>query len=361
MAGLWLTLALAVGEAWGCSTPVFRYALERWEPSPYGLVIFHRGPLDANQQAWVKALRQTGLEGNGHANVATATVDLDTDTNATTRALWVAQTNAVLPWMVLRYPDSEPGDPAAWTAPFNGVNVRDLLDSPARREIARRIAAGDSAVWVLVEGGDTRADNEMAGLLENELKKAAATLEIPTEAPGDNETNAVQLKFNCSLLRLSRANAAERVLLANMLSLDEELAAAKTPVAVPIFGRGRALCALPSRQIKPEVIAEAISFLRGACSCEVKELNPGIDLLLAADWNAAVEGKRLSDTPPPALVGLGALAEPAKTNSPLPVVAAGTPAPPPAPLRRNLLYFGLGLAVAVGAVSVLISRRRRLD
>jgi hypothetical protein len=28
-----------------CSVPVFRYALERWQPSKYELVVFHKGPL----------------------------------------------------------------------------------------------------------------------------------------------------------------------------------------------------------------------------------------------------------------------------------------------------------------------------
>src|SRR5688500_2171306 len=28
-----------------CSIPVFRYALERWKPSPYEVLVFHKGPL----------------------------------------------------------------------------------------------------------------------------------------------------------------------------------------------------------------------------------------------------------------------------------------------------------------------------
>ena len=45
-----LILAPAVGQA--CSIPVFRYALERWQPSPYDVLIFHRGPLEFAKDMW---------------------------------------------------------------------------------------------------------------------------------------------------------------------------------------------------------------------------------------------------------------------------------------------------------------------
>ena len=50
--------------------------------------------------------------------------------------------------------------------------------------------------------------------------------------------------------------------------------------------------------IKRETIDRAATFLIGKCSCEVKEKNPGADLLLAADWDAAVKVK---SAPPPDL------------------------------------------------------------
>ena len=42
---LWTLTAIA------CNVPVFRYALERWEADPYEMVVFHREPLTAEQQA----------------------------------------------------------------------------------------------------------------------------------------------------------------------------------------------------------------------------------------------------------------------------------------------------------------------
>ena len=51
-AGLIIVLSLGFSSAaQACSVPVFRYALERWPADAYRLVIFHNGPLSAEQQA----------------------------------------------------------------------------------------------------------------------------------------------------------------------------------------------------------------------------------------------------------------------------------------------------------------------
>src|SRR5436190_9998411 len=92
-------------------------------------------------------------------------------------------------------------------------------------------------------------------------------------------------------------------------------------------------------------IAEAGGFLVGACSCEAKELNPGVDLLFSADWEA----------------GLAAAPERAPIPTPLlkprpaePVEAAGPPATPPG--SRAYLWGALivaGLLVAITGRRVL--------
>jgi hypothetical protein len=139
------------------------------------------------------------------------------------------------------------------------------------------------------------------------------------------------------------------------------MAEMKSPVAVPVFGRGRALCALPGEQITPPVLKEAIAFLTGSCSCEVKELNPGLDLLMTANWAEAVEGRRLSDPPLPTLIGLGSLTAPAKpkaTNAP--ALAAATPAAPEqGRLYRHIIIFSLGLLAVVGLATVVLAKGRK--
>ena len=58
-----------------------------------------------------------------------------------------------------------------------------------------------------------------------------------------------------------------------------------------IFGRGRALDALIGKGINADTIAEAAKFLCGACSCQVKRLNPGVDLLIAANWDTILNAE----------------------------------------------------------------------
>jgi hypothetical protein len=45
---------------------------------------------------------------------------------------------------------------------------------------------------------------------------------------------------------------------------------------LPLVGKG----------ITGKNLHDAAEFLAGACSCEIKDQNPGFDLLLAADWEA---------------------------------------------------------------------------
>jgi hypothetical protein len=59
------------------------------------------------------------------------------------------------------------------------------------------------------------------------------------------------------------------------------------PVIFPVFGRGRALYALIGEGINTDNIREAVAFIVGPCGCEIKMLNPGVDLLMAANWDAA--------------------------------------------------------------------------
>ncbi len=41
--------------------------------------------------------------------------------------------------------------------------------------------------------------------------------------------------------------------------------------------------------ITPDNLVEVVSFLAGACSCLVKEQNPGVDLLVKWDWEATAD------------------------------------------------------------------------
>src|SRR5262245_27856148 len=94
-----LVAAGAYGEARACAVPVFRYALERWRPSPYQVQIFHRDELSDAELALVKQ-----LEGKG-ANLKVTTIDLDGELTSAQHTLWKLRgKESSLPWVIAQYP-----------------------------------------------------------------------------------------------------------------------------------------------------------------------------------------------------------------------------------------------------------------
>ncbi len=311
---LWVALWLvalagsATAPAWACNVPVFRYALERWQPDPYHLTIFHAGDGEDAIQTTLKSLTTRPLR--LHAEV----VNLDSLEADDWRLEGVKVDREKLPWAVLRYPP-RPGRTAQviWSGAWGTETLESLANSPIRQEVVRRILLGESAVWVLVECGNPEKDNAAKELLQRELAEVKQKLHIPgTEdlnyLPTDSDipspevlalqepTEAIPLKVEFSLLSLSRDDANEQSLLAMLLNLEPDLHEyANEPMVFPIFGQARALWALVGAGINAENIFESCGFLTGACSCQVKHMNPGTDLLIEFDWPGALEGR----VPPP--------------------------------------------------------------
>ena len=86
------------------------------------------------------------------------------------------------------------------------------------------------------------------------------------------------------------------MLIEMLLHTDSDLAKSTESMVFPIFGRGRALDALIGKGINADTIKDTARFLCGACSCEAKRLNPGVDLLMAADWDAILNDREAVQT-----------------------------------------------------------------
>lgn len=365
---LTLTLALGLSASAGlaCSVPVFRYALERWHPSPYELVVFHRGPLDPATEALRQRLDPFATNPIP-ANVRLHTVDLEARPPADRLALWEQHPSPTLPAAVLRYPRGAPAQGTLWAGPLNETNLLRLLDSPFRQRLVQRLARGDTAAWVLLESGDTRQDDAAARLLQARLDHLQKTLQIAKLEPSDiaNRVMSIpehELKVAFSFLRLPRADPAEALFVRMLLGTEEDLANFKDPVAFPIYGRGRALFALIGEGINAETIDEAGEFLVGPCSCVVKEENPGLDLLLTADWDALVRVS-VTDEPPPELTSVasfGSESAPAargSTNAAPLAVATPEAAVPVTTVRLApglWVLAGAGVLVLVGGAVLLL-------
>ena len=117
--------------------------------------------------------------------------------------------------------------------------------------------------------------------------------------------------------------------------------------------------ALVGAGITAENIKDAAAFLAGPCSCEVKRDNPGVDLLLTAEWGRAAP----IEPAPPFRVAPGTRVPiPSSEHAPV----AEPPVPPAAgyPLSvspRHLLLAGIGIAgllVVFTGMMVLRSWRR---
>jgi hypothetical protein len=148
-----------------------------------------------------------------------------------------------------------------------------------------------------------------------------------------------------STLRLSRDAAQEHAFVQMLLGTESDLDEVTAPIVFPVFGQGRALYALVGDGIKDETIEKSATFLIGKCSCEVKEQNPGMDLLLAADWKQIVESQSAGIPDLPTMDELTKSAP--ETVTVAPVSAAS---PDPAKSNAPVTIWAVTIVLAVTAL-----------
>jgi len=278
-----------------CNIPVFRYALERWraelDQERYEVILFKRGSLTRAEEKAKDILCEASVNRPGRANLVVTVVDVDGRMAEPLRKLWQAQGQVQLAWLVVRYPESAADGATAWAGPLTETTARCLVDSPARRELARRLLLGQSAVWILLESGHKDQDDAAAKMVQKELRHLEKALQLP-EGAGEGPVRLLAklpLAISFSLLRIARADPAEEMVVALLRNSDQDVARCAGPIVFPVFGRGRVLDGLMSKGITPENLEESARFVCGPCSCQVKVLNPGVDLLMAVDWDSILE------------------------------------------------------------------------
>jgi len=298
-----------------CSVPVFRYALERWQPDTFQALVLHRGSLSDEQKKLIDTFDRS--EGKRRANIEVVTVDLDAAPPPELLSLLEKQKETELPRILLMPPPFTGSATPLWSGKLEdktslaGFNTQ--VDSPVRRETVKRLLAGDSAVWICLESGNKEADDKAFKLLDTQLAKLGKELKLPEQTPEDLEDPDSQVRFEklpvriaFSTIRVSRDNSQEKGLIDQLMKTEDDLLEESgKPMVFPVFGRGRALWAYIGAGINEENIAEAAQFLIGPCSCQIKRQNPGSDLLLTADWEGSLEGLiETKDVELPPLSGL---------------------------------------------------------
>ncbi|MCA9041259.1 MAG: hypothetical protein KDA65_12975 [Planctomycetaceae bacterium] len=321
----WLMVSVT---AFACSVPVFRYAIEQWSADAYEVLVFHREPLDETSLKLLQPYQQDPAERTSvAANVHVRLVDLNQELSEADQLIWSKQTeeneNRSLPRLVVRYPTSSSGfkgHPAyfdAWSADWSPENYEKLLDSPARREIARRLIKGETAVWVLLRSGDKEKDDSAREALHAGLQEANETLELPEIEEQDIQDGLVNidpalLKVNFTSYELDKNNKEEAAFISMLLGSEDDLQSyseAGDPMVFPVFGRGRVLYSLIGQGISKEMLLQSCTELIGPCTCQVKEENPGTDIVMNVDWDNLIESTIDVDKELPPLQGLAGFTE----------------------------------------------------
>lgn len=314
-----IAAAFSAVAAHACSIPVFRYALDRWPADAFALDV---SAGDAKDEAVARFLRNF-----------TDSTPLNL---APTRSPDEGQTRLI-------FPHAKEDTSPAWTGKLDAKSLARLTDSPARAEIVKRILAGECGVWVLVESGQKAADDRAAAVLEKRLRYLEQVAQIPKIDPNDPSSRlgpgpALRVKF--SVLRIKPGNEAEKPFTAMLAGPNGYMENANGPWLALIFGRGRVLGAWSAEGFGDEQIDEACLFLLGACSCQVKRMNPGWDLLLNANWQESLEAIGFPAPPP---------ADLQKPEAPAPAPEAPKPQPPVAEAAKPETVTIAAAPAATGA------------
>ncbi|MEX0793143.1 MAG: hypothetical protein WD045_08405 [Pirellulaceae bacterium] len=309
-----LGLLAGINLAIACTVPVYRFALERWPADPYEVYVYYEGELTSEQRSLLEPLAKADRSEGTGGNVRLHLVDVQgPELNGPVKEVWERQESPQSPWVVARSPRTAPNVATVFSGPLTEQRVDTLLNSPARQTIAERILAGQSTVWVLLESGDQEKDQQALETLTSRLEQLTEELQIPEQSPDVIATanpDAPQLRVDFSIVQVARDDPREEAFVKMLMETEADLKEFEgEPLAFPVCGRGRTIYGLVGAGINDGTIQEACEFLIGPCSCQVKEQNPGVDLLMNIQWGELVEESIGHERELPPLSGLDKFVE----------------------------------------------------
>lgn len=310
-AALLVTAGCFATVASACETPVFRYAMYKWAPAPYEIYYFYGDAPTPAGEAVQKKVDALANQLGENANVVFTAIGDDEIENTEGKIApadvlrgYEARKEKGGPMFAVYSPV---GHPIHW-GDLSPEDISALCDSPARRKVAAALASGDCCVYVVLDSDapaagesppspDANTAQAITGeTAEGVLKKMLADItsgEIsllsppPKDGPAADPTESPV--NSAAVVRVSRNDPAEAWFVRTLLGVEPDLSIFKEPMVFPVFGRGRVLPPFIGRGIQGELLIEAMEFATGACSCTVKDQNPGVDLLMTEDWEAAAE------------------------------------------------------------------------
>jgi hypothetical protein len=286
-----LAAGLVIGsmfDAAACPIPVCQFSLEYWESDHYQVEVRHDGTFSEDQQAALDLLEAAAAGRGRHANVTLSWRDYS-------KALIAPPQGVELPYVRVTYPTMSGIRAPFWEGPLEKQLIEDrLLHSPKRQEIAEKLLDRRTGVWLLLESGNRSNDRTARRTLERELPRLEQTLTFPDL--GDADWGEIANKVEFSFLTLRRDDPDEQVLVNMLLGIERDLKDYEDkPIVFPIYGRGLIMYALIGDGINAWTLARAGQFLTGPTSGEVKNQNPGVDMLMSVDWESKVERRSIYD------------------------------------------------------------------
>ncbi len=328
-------LGLVLGLVWtvpapvrACTTPVYRYAMYNWEPTPYFIFYFHPGEIPAEDEKINESITKLAREGPPFANVLVEPVDVSKDE---VEKLPKPVQDA---WREHVGENAEGAEPVhlvftSWGAKLHAgrldeAAVKAMVDSPLRAKIGKLLEEGCAAVMVLLPGAK-EAENKQAEEVAKDLIARAGAGQIPIESamfdpslypappsaqgsgeegseedsedtPTEEELLAAASRLRVGFVKVDRSQKAEKWLFDSLMAVEPDLKElAEEPMIFFAYGRGRAMPPYVGKGINAENLTAELQFLASACSCFVKDQNPGVDLLMHWDWESTADAMAAND------------------------------------------------------------------
>jgi len=333
MLGVLVFLAMQTTDCWACRTPVYRYAMYNWPSAPGYVFYFHYGQPRQEDEQVNQSIRAM-LHDKRPANVVLQEIDASGEDGLRQLPKVVASdfrkhSDGKSP-MYLVY---TPWGVKLFAGQLDARTARAMFESPARQRLGELLHQGHACVWIVLSGSDTQAV-EQAAKTAQEVAEAvaagkiladlltdddddpalapsfprqtapAASEGIPHRSPDESSANQAETaapaeadrpaghrpRLTAGVLSVSRDDPAESWLVRTLLSVEPDLNQyQKEPMVFPVFGRGRVLLPFVGKGITAENLTDCLAYVAGPCSCQVKDENPGFDLLMRWDWEATAD------------------------------------------------------------------------
>lgn len=307
-----LLLHAAGSVSRACDTPVYRYAMYRWYPAPYEVYFFFEGEMDASGEEMKQAIDEAANSEKTPANIVFIPVNLTEDKELKgvppdVKEAWEKQKEPKTPQFLV----SSPVGGHLFMGDLETDQLSAMIDSPMRQQIGDEMKEGKAGVYVLLEGEDDKANAAAQKTLQGVVDDVASgKIQLYTMPPAygaygpspaeesskpesgkakTEEAEDKEPRLSIGLLTLARDNPKEKWFIDTLLAMEPDLPESKEPIVFMIYGRGRALFSCLGEGIRRDNLVMDVEFITGACSCTVKNMNPGVDLLMSYNWDAAAE------------------------------------------------------------------------